>query len=393
MPTPPPLASIFDESIAEVLHREQTALEKLLDQSGRRVVLFGCGNLGRRAAEALGSLGIVPLAFSDNNPQRWGTRVGAIEILSPQDAARYGEEAAFLVTIWNEFHWFSETEHQLRGLGCRCVLPYTYLHWRFPEVFLPCLLNDLPSKVYQEKDRVLAAWNLFKDAESQRIYQSNIRLRTLGELTGLPPRPVENTYLPKDIFSITEQDRLLDCGATVGEMLRDLLEKTKGMFGGFYAVEADNISFPKLQEYRQGLLPDVRERVKLFQCAVGRVRETVFFAHSGQTGSKISTDGSAVDCFPIDELFAETPLTFIKMDIEGAEYDALRGAEQVIRRDRPILAICVYHTQSDIWRIPLLIYDMKLNYKFFLRAYEGDGFQTVLYAVPPERLVAPSAKL
>jgi hypothetical protein len=75
------------------------------------------------------------------------------------------------------------------------------------------------------------------------------------------------------------------------------------------------------------------------------------------------------------------------MDIEGAEYDALRGGVNVIRRDRPILAICVYHTQSDIWRIPLLVHSMVPEYKLYLRAYEGDGFQTVMYAVPSERIL------
>ena len=74
------------------------------------------------------------------------------------------------------------------------------------------------------------------------------------------------------------------------------------------------------------------------------------------------------------------------MDIEGAEFDALRGGSNVIRRDRPILAICVYHNQNDIWRIPLLIHEMIPEHKLYLRAYEGDGFQTVMYAVPPERL-------
>ncbi len=69
---------------------------------------------------------------------------------------------------------------------------------------------------------------------------------------------------------------------------------------------------------------------------------------------EISDEGLPVECFSIDELFADTPLTFIKMDIEGAEYDALLGALKVIQRDRPILAICVYHTQNDIWRIPTL---------------------------------------
>jgi hypothetical protein len=75
------------------------------------------------------------------------------------------------------------------------------------------------------------------------------------------------------------------------------------------------------------------------------------------------------------------------MDIEGAEYGALLGGRKVIERDQPILAICVYHTQNDIWRIPLLVQQMLSRHKLYLRAYEGDGFQTVLYAVPQYRVL------
>ena len=82
----------------------------------------------------------------------------------------------------------------------------------------------------------------------------------------------------------------------------------------------------------------------------------------------------------------------IKMDIEGAEWDALRGARNVIARDRPVLAICVYHTHNDIWRIPLLIHEILPEHHLFLRAYEGDGFQTVVYAIPPRRMTARYAE-
>ena len=83
----------------------------------------------------------------------------------------------------------------------------------------------------------------------------------------------------------------------------------------------------------------------------------------------------------------------IKMDIEGAEYDSLHGASRMIARDKPLLAICVYHTQNDIWRIPLLVHSMLPDHLLFLRAYEGDGFQTVMYAVPQHRLLPDAERV
>ena len=51
----------------------------------------------------------------------------------------------------------------------------------------------------------------------------------------------------------------------------------------------------------------------------------------------------------IDSLAKGGTVSMIKMDIEGAEYDALRGAAGTIKRDKPLLAICVYHKRGDTW--------------------------------------------
>jgi FkbM family methyltransferase len=385
------LAELLREPIESVIRRERNALEEILGSRNNRVVLFGSGNLGRRAAGALRGIGVDPLAFTDNDQRRWASQIEGLEVLPPVTAAqRYGKNSVFLITIWNEFHWFRETAEQLAGYGCDCVVPYPSLHWRFPDVFLPCLLNDQPHKLYAERERVMAAAALWADEISREIFAANIRLRAIGDLSRIPGRPAENTYLPLDILDLSDQDSFLDCGATRGEMTQDLLRKRGDRFAHFYAIEADNISFPELEKYRDSLSGSLKKKLKLISCAVGKTRGVVHFAHSGQTGSKISSVGLPVECVPIDELFAESPLTFIKMDIEGAEFDALLGGRKVIERDRPILAICVYHTQSDIWRIPLLAHDMLPEHRMYLRSYEGDGYQTILYGIPPERLASKS---
>lgn len=75
-------------------------------------------------------------------------------------------------------------------------------------------------------------------------------------------------------------------------------------------------------------------------------------------------------------------ITYIKMDIEGAEYQALMGAADVIQRDMPTLMISVYHKQDDLIKIPLLIKSLNYRYKLYLRHYRSMSIQeTVLYAV------------
>jgi FkbM family methyltransferase len=380
------LAPLFNEPIAEVRWREENALEELLNSRQRRVVLFGAGTLGKRALELLKGIQCQVLAFSDNNTASWESSVGALPVLSPQVAAKmYGDNALFLVTIWNDRHWFGETYAKLVGLGCSLVSTYMPIFWRFPETFLQLyLLNEPPHRLYAESGRVLEAEKIWADEYSLNVYRANIRWRALGDALDLPARPAASTYFPKDLFSLNAQDVLLDCGAFDGDTIGEILTSSGGNFDSIHAVEADAVSFGRLQGYKD-TLGSLGSRIRLYQCALGRSRGVVHFESNGTLTSKASEVGPAVELWPIDQLFANTRLTLIKMDIEGAEYDALNGAAQMIRRDRPILAICVYHSQSDIWRIPLLVNELVPEYRLYLRAYEGDGFQTVMYAVPPQR--------
>lgn len=82
----------------------------------------------------------------------------------------------------------------------------------------------------------------------------------------------------------------------------------------------------------------------------------------------------------LDDVFEDTKIDFIKMDIEGAEYAALTGAERCIRRNHPILAVCVYHKKDDLFTIPKLILQFNGNYKLYLRHYSDNQTETVIYA-------------
>lgn len=73
-------------------------------------------------------------------------------------------------------------------------------------------------------------------------------------------------------------------------------------------------------------------------------------------------------------------IRFIKLDIEGAELPALRGAEQVLRRDLPTLAVAVYHRPQDFWEIREWLASLGLGYRFWLRHFTVHAEETVLFA-------------
>ena len=93
------------------------------------------------------------------------------------------------------------------------------------------------------------------------------------------------------------------------------------------------------------------------------------------------TYGSFIPVTTIDNVFDNANVTFIKMDIEGAELKALLGAEKTIKRCRPKLAICVYHKPEDMWEIPSVILDFNSDYHLYLRHYSLHNGETVLYAI------------
>lgn len=111
------------------------------------------------------------------------------------------------------------------------------------------------------------------------------------------------------------------------------------------------------------------------------------FAEGGNCGSHIvsKVEGATkIQAGTIDTEAGEENVSMIKMDIEGSELEALKGAKNVIGRDRPILAISVYHKPEDIVEIPDYILRLYGGYRLYLRHYSFSWYDTVLYAVPEE---------
>lgn len=107
----------------------------------------------------------------------------------------------------------------------------------------------------------------------------------------------------------------------------------------------------------------------------------------GSCGSSVTTrqeghDIQSIEAVALDDLLGDQSVTFIKMDIEGAESEALRGACRIIREQHPKLAISIYHKKEDIWTLPGLILEYYPDYKLYLRHYSFAHYDTVLYAVP-----------
>lgn len=384
------LEELLSEDTASVLTREQSTLSEIL-AFGSPIVLFGAGFMGRKALATLRGVGMSPAVFTDDNPAKWNKFVDGIPVLPPQEAASiFGKKAVFVVTILRPEHRFDNIRQRLVSFNCRRVLSSTSLmsalRWKYPEMKFPHFYVDLPHRIIQNADEVRRAFQLWADEESRHEYLSQLRWRMFLDFDGLPPPSVHEQYFPNELFSLSPDEIFIDCGAFDGDTLRAFIQRQGSSFGSIIAFEPDPGNHMKLLEYVTSLPQIIRDKIMVSQLAVGAYGRKVRFKATGNTQSTISNSGTLqVGCARLDQVLGNQLVTYIKLDIEGAELDALVGAHRVIERTLPILAICVYHRWDHLWQIPLFVRSLSERYRFFLRAYCEEGVELVCYAVPPDR--------
>ena len=182
---------------------------------------------------------------------------------------------------------------------------------------------------------------------------------------------------------------IVDAGCFDGENTIQFSQWCQGNYSKIYAFEPDEANYRRCEERLKAAgVPNV----ELLQAGMGRVtgegdfvgaldassylKETISIRHNSPlTDLKHTT----VKVCALDDV-ADVTIGLIKMDIEGAEFDALHGAEHVIQRDRPLLAICVYHRQGDMLAIMDYLHRLVPEYRFWLRHYGPLYCETVLYA-------------
>lgn len=204
------------------------------------------------------------------------------------------------------------------------------------------------------------------------------------------PQAASEMYFPSDLFRLSPEEVLVDCGAFDGDSIQAFLGKAGKQFRHIFAFEADPLNVAALARYCADLPVDVAERLTILPYAVGRQNGRIQFCAEGSVGSRVGGFGATqeVECRTLDSALgsAQCP-TLIKMDIEGAELDAIMGAGKSASGCRPVMAVCAYHKCDHLWIIPKLLNAANPDYRIFLRRYAEDCWETVYYAVPPERLV------
>lgn len=260
--------------------------------------------------------------------------------------------------------------------------------YAFGELTANVFTEHFPGTYFAEqRQRIMQAFELLSDLRSQEIYTEVFCNRVAPHLAekSFVELQEENEYFETGLFPIIpEQEYIVECGAYIGDSLERYMELFHNTVGAYYCLELNpdiaDICQRKIEEYHN-------DHIHLIRAGVSDRNQTIQLARSGlHMANQYRTSQKTTEArlMRLDDMFQGEPVTYIKMDIEGAEMAALRGAEKIIGNKKPKLGISAYHILSDLWEIPLLIQQYCGQYKIFYRHHSPIVWDTNCYAVVDE---------
>ena len=253
-------------------------------------------------------------------------------------------------------------------------------------------LCDMPAdNQYFSDNKIMEVFDLLSDEKSREIYGNVLAQRMALPLAKRSFRDMnsDDEYFQVEVVKLTDEEIFCDCGAYTGDTMERFLRVVDGKCKYIYAYEMAKDNFIKLGETAKRMEKEYisfsQDNYRLINAGVWHQHDMIAYgkeeAGTGESYGVFKTDNMMyAEAVTIDET-TDLPVTFIKMDIEGAEMNALRGAAKQIKTNRPKLAICLYHRLADFWEIPLYIKTLNPDYNLYVRHHGNSIGGTVLYAV------------
>lgn len=178
-----------------------------------------------------------------------------------------------------------------------------------------------------------------------------------------------------DFIKFNSKEVFVDCGGFDGTTSLEFIKRNPTYKKIYYFEPSQN--YYHLSNERFISCRDI----ELFNNATFERNCTLKFDSTKGSASGLSDNGDVqVKAIKLDDVIDEN-ITYMKLDVEGAEYSTILGAELLIKKYKPRLAVCVYHNQEDFWRIPELVLKYNPDYKVYLRHYTEGLLETVMYFI------------
>lgn len=238
-----------------------------------------------------------------------------------------------------------------------------------------------PQKIIREEGELINnAFKLLGDSESREVFLTLLDTYITHNPKRVPKRPIYEQYFPLELYDKSQYAGFINCGAYIGDSIKNLIEQV-GKVERAVCIEPDPKSYEALVEFCNLNKNKIANEIILLPLALGKKYETIKFKSDLGLCSELSntSEGLSIQSTRLSDLLPSFPATFISMDLEGAETEALDGSMDLITKFSPAMGISIYHRITDLWRILLKIHNLNLGYKFFIRNYTGFTYETILY--------------
>jgi FkbM family methyltransferase len=343
----------------------------------RDVYIFGAHQIGARIAHLCTERGYNVKGFLDNDLRKRGLELRGIPILNPNDVLMADE-----IVVVASGRYTNAILQQIAGFGWTTVLNLHEFLFALNAPHQAEISSRKFSQVLtQDAYRFVSAFLDLDDEASRKVFDGLIEMRATLDtrVADTFKSPFNDEYL--DSSFITSQDiaYYVDAGAFTG----DTLERFERRFG---PVSHAYLFEPELPAYYEGL-KRFSDRDNVFFYNFGLSSQYAKFAYEPtfsydplhQIDNAIPNNiTSFMQAIRLDDIVTGK-VTLFKLDIEGAEASAIRGASETIRRHRPKLCVCAYHRADDLWKLIDEVKQIDRTYRCGLRHYSDITDDTSLY--------------
>lgn len=229
----------------------------------------------------------------------------------------------------------------------------------------------------ENAEKLQKVYDLLADDLSRQTFADVINFRISGKIDYLNRCTCEKSDIFGDIIKLSDGEEYIDMGAYNGDTAIEFAELTGGKYRKIFALEPDSRNFRKLTKNTDGL-----ENIHLFNAAAWNENGEVTFSDRSGRNARLSGDGERLK--KVAALRGDTlteNATLIKMDVEGAEKQAIEGCSQSLKNGSKLIC-ALYHRTEDIFELPLAVHEINPELRIYIRHLMYiPAWETNMYAV------------
>lgn len=352
------------------------------------LVLYGAGELGKMAKCFFEMHEIPFLYVVDANAARYFDSAvwKSISVVKPEDVSQEDRTRCLLVICIAALP-YTEVTAPLLEQGWQDIVPF----YDITEAYIDrCPLNNGWFTGSLDKDDIagieyaLDHWDDDVSRAHHLQFMAWHRLRKEWIFDNAPVTTGDRYFIPKILYLLHEREVFLDVGAHYGEVSQRFMNAVQHKFSKVYAIEPDKHNIKVLRAKFADLYVPASQDIEIIECAIGKQSGSASYFHGLDYASQISSLAQEVVVVrTLDDM--DIPATFIKLHLEGWEYEALQGGMRMLNKYRPLIVTTTYHKRNGLWQLPVFLMKGMKDYVFLFRLHSWMGTGSVLYAIPRER--------